>query len=213
MLAALGTALACGCDIIEASKFANRAAAVVVAKVGSATATLQEIIAYENKQESEEFEEKIVTLNYLKEAVSQLKNSGKKVVFTNGCFDILHAGHVKYLFEARKLGDALVLGLNSDESVRRLKGESRPINSESDRAKVLAALGCVDFVTVFGEETPEKLIGMLVPNVLVKGADYKPEDIVGYDTVVKNGGKVITIEFVEGKSTTKTIEKIRGENG
>ena len=125
----------------------------------------------------------------------------------------MHAGHVKYLFEARKLGDALVLGLNSDESVRRLKGESRPINSESDRAKVLAALGCVDFVTVFGEETPEKLIGMLVPNVLVKGADYKPEDIVGYDTVVKNGGKVITIEFVEGKSTTKTIEKIRGENG
>lgn len=213
VLAALGTALACGCDIIEAAKFANRAAAVVVAKVGSATATLQEIIAYENKHESEEFEDKIVTVEYLKTAVSELKKSGKNVVFTNGCFDILHAGHVKYLFEARKLGDALVLGLNSDESVRRLKGESRPINSELDRAKVLAALGCVDFVVIFGEETPKELIDTLVPNILVKGADYKPENIVGYDTVVKNGGKVITIEFVEGKSTTKTIEKIKGANG
>jgi len=209
VLAALGIALALGSDIIEAAKFANKAAAVVVAKVGSATATIQEIISFENKEAGGDFEDKIVERAYLLEAVKELKQSGKKVVFTNGCFDILHAGHVKYLSEARKLGDALVVGLNTDRSVKAIKGENRPINNEHDRAKVLAALGCIDFITLFDEETPKELIDAVIPDILVKGADYEPENIVGYDTVTKNGGKVVTIELVEGRSTTKTIERIK----
>jgi len=212
VLSALGIALALGADIVEAAKFANKAAAVVVAKVGSATVTLQEIISFENKDGAEEFEDKIVSRGYLKKAVESLKQNGKKVVFTNGCFDILHAGHVKYLSEARKLGDALVVGLNTDASVKVLKGEGRPINSEADRASVLAALGFVDFITLFGEETPKELIDELIPDILVKGADYKPEEIVGYDTVTNNGGKVMTIELVEGRSTTKTIERIKANS-
>lgn len=210
VLAALGISLAIGADIVEAAKFANKAAAVVVAKVGSATATLEEIISFETKEASEDFEDKIVDRAYLKKVVERLKKRGKKVVFTNGCFDILHSGHVKYLSEARKLGNVLVVGLNTDRSVRELKGEGRPINSELDRARVLAALGCIDFVTLFDEETPKELIDELIPDILVKGADYEPENIVGYDTVTKNGGKVITIALVDGKSTTKTIEKIKG---
>ncbi len=212
VLSALGIALALGADIVEAAKFANKAAAVVVAKVGSATVTVQEIISFENKDSSENYEDKIVSREYLAKLVRELKQNGKKVVFTNGCFDILHSGHVKYLSEARKLGDALVLGLNTDASVRALKGEGRPINNETDRASVLAALGFVDFITLFGEETPKELIDELIPDILVKGADYKPEEIVGYDTVTKNGGKVITIELVEGRSTTKTIEKIKANS-
>ncbi len=208
-ISALGIALALGADIVEAARFANKAAAVVVAKVGSATATLEEIISFENKELNEDFEDKIVDRVYLKKAVAGLKERGKKVVFTNGCFDILHSGHVKYLSEARKLGNALVVGLNTDRSVRVLKGETRPINQESDRARVLAALGFVDFVTFFDEETPLELINEVIPDILVKGADYKPEEIVGFDTVTQNGGKVMTIALVEGKSTTKTIEKIK----
>lgn len=212
VLSALGIALALGADIVEAAKFANKAAAVVVAKVGSATVTVQEIISFENKDGAEDYEDKIVSREYLSKLVRELKQNGKKVVFTNGCFDILHSGHVKYLSEARKLGDALVLGLNTDASVRALKGEGRPINNETDRASVLAALGFVDFITFFGEETPKELIDELIPDILVKGADYKPEEIVGYDTVTSNGGKVITIELVEGRSTTKTIEKIKANS-
>ncbi len=211
VLAALGISLAMGADIVEAAKFANKAAAVVVAKVGSATVTLEEIISFETKEVNEDFEDKIVDREYLKKAVANLKARGKRVVFTNGCFDILHSGHVKYLSEARKLGNALIVGLNTDRSVRGLKGEGRPINNEQDRARVLAALGCIDFVTLFDEETPKELIETIAPDILVKGADYKPEEIVGYDTVTNNGGKVVTIELVEGKSTTKTIEKIRGK--
>lgn len=212
VLSALGIALALGADIVEAAKFANKAAAVVVAKVGSATVTVQEIISFENKDSAEDYEDKIVSREYLSKLVRELKQNGKKVVFTNGCFDILHSGHVKYLSEARKLGDALVLGLNTDASVRALKGKGRPINNETDRASVLAALGFVDFITLFGEETPKELIDELIPDILVKGADYKPEEIVGYDTVTSNGGKVITIELVEGRSTTKTIEKIKANS-
>lgn len=212
VLSALGIALALGADIVEAAKFANKAAAVVVAKVGSATVTVQEIISFENKDGSEDYEDKIVGREYLSKLVRELKQNGKKVVFTNGCFDILHSGHVKYLSEARKLGDALVVGLNTDASVRALKGEGRPINNETDRASVLAALGFVDFITLFGEETPKELIDELIPDILVKGADYKPEEIVGYDTVTGNGGKVMTIELVEGRSTTKTIEKIKANS-
>lgn len=140
---------------------------------------------------------------------TNLKRQGRKIVFTNGCFDVLHYGHIRYLLEARKLGDLLVVGLNSDESVRRLKGSSRPINRENERAFVLAALACVDYVTLFEEDTPEELIKLVRPDVLVKGGDYTLDNIVGADFVTKNGGTVTTIPFVEGFSSTRIIEKLK----
>ncbi len=139
----------------------------------------------------------------------ELKDNGKKLVFTNGCFDIIHSGHIKYLTEAQKLGDYLIVGLNSDSSVKLLKGDERPINSEEDRATVLCGLKAVDFVTVFDEETPAELIQEIIPNVLVKGGDYTVETVVGADTVQNSGGKVIIIPFVEGKSTTRIINKMK----
>ena len=134
---------------------------------------------------------------------------GKKIVFTNGCFDILHRGHIEYLAKAASLGDYLVVGLNSDDSVRRLKGESRPIMDEESRALALASLRFVEKVIIFPEDTPYELISFLKPHVLVKGRDYKPHEIVGYDIVKHNGGKVVTIDFVEGYSTTSLIEKLK----
>ena len=138
-----------------------------------------------------------------------LRNSGKKIVFTNGCFDILHPGHVDYLSQARDLGDYLVLGLNTDASVRLLqKAPNRPVNNENTRALVLAGLACVDAVVMFDEETPYELIAFLKPDVLVKGNDYQVEQIAGHDVVLANGGKVITIPLLQGYSTTALIKKI-----
>lgn len=137
------------------------------------------------------------------------KNEGKKVVFTNGCFDILHRGHVSYLNEAKKQGDVLVVGLNSDASVKRLKGESRPVNSELDRKFVMENLKAVDFVALFEEDTPLNLIKSIMPNVLVKGGDWKPEQIVGSAEVLAAGGEVKSLTFVDGFSTTGIIEKIQ----
>jgi D-glycero-beta-D-manno-heptose 1-phosphate adenylyltransferase len=136
---------------------------------------------------------------------------GKKIVFTNGCFDILHKGHVAYLAEAKALGDVLVLGLNSDSSTKKLKGEGRPVNDEEARAFVLAGLAAVDAVIVFEEETPFELIKFIQPDFLVKGGDYKPEQIAGHDIVTANGGKVVIIPFVDGFSTTGTIKKMAGK--
>lgn len=152
-------------------------------------------------------EEKIVPWSFFQENDVKLHNH--KIVFTNGCFDVLHFGHVQYLLEAKKLGDLLVVGLNSDTSVRRLKGESRPINGEKERAFVLAALAFVDYVVVFEEDTPKELIEVVKPNVLVKGGDYKIENIVGADFVMQNGGTVTTIPFVEGFSSTHIIEQLK----
>ncbi len=132
-----------------------------------------------------------------------------KVVFTNGCFDILHAGHVLYLDEAKSLGDILVVGLNSDASVKRLKGPTRPINNQYDRALVLSALKSVDYVLIFDEDTPYRLIQEIVPNVLVKGGDWKPEDIVGADIVLEHGGIVKSLSFMVGQSTTAILQKLR----
>lgn len=140
--------------------------------------------------------------------LSDLKARGKRVVFTNGCFDILHLGHVTYLEKARKLGDALVVGLNSDASVRAIKGRGRPINKEADRAAVLAALYFVDYVSIFKEPTPEKLIRALRPDIIVKGSDWKTADIVGADFVRAYGGRVARIPLVKGRSTTAMIEKM-----
>jgi len=151
---------------------------------------------------------KIVSLDQLLPIVEKLKGQNKSVVFTNGCFDIIHRGHIEYLAKASDHGDLFVIGLNTDNSVRKLKGESRPVNSEEARAIVLASIQFVDYVVLFEEETPYNLIQAIKPNVLIKGGDYKPENIVGYDIVIKNGGRVETIPFVEGFSTTSILHKI-----
>ncbi len=150
----------------------------------------------------------LISRETLTTVCKELKQNGKKVVFTNGCFDILHIGHVTYLEKAARLGDVLVLGLNSDASVSALKGPSRPVNKEADRAGVLSALKFVDYVTVFDEDTPFELVSAIIPDVIVKGGDYTPETIVGADIVTQNGGEVAVIPLVEGKSTTNIIKKI-----
>lgn len=143
------------------------------------------------------------------EALRANKNGpSKKVVFTNGCFDILHVGHVKYLQEAKAQGDILVVGINADASVRKLKGEQRPIQNEQDRGEVLSALACVDFVAIFEEDTPLNLIQLIKPDVLVKGGDWKVDQIVGSDFVMSYGGKVKSLQFIQGKSTTNIVSKI-----
>ena len=140
--------------------------------------------------------------------INKIKSEGKKIVFTNGCFDLLHVGHIKYLSEAKDLGDILIIGLNSDKSVKKLKGNNRPINSFEDRAKLLAALKSVDLVIMFEEQTPENLIKEIIPDILVKGGDYDIEEIVGYQTVIDNGGQVKTVSFYDGYSSTNYIDKI-----
>lgn len=150
---------------------------------------------------------KITDIEKLKEILNK-KNNGKKVVFTNGCFDILHRGHVEYLQKAKELGDLLVLGLNSDSSVKRLKGESRPINNEKDRAIILSALECVDYIIIFDEDTPFELIKNLKPDILVKGGDYKIENVVGREYAKET----VLIDFVDGYSTTKIIKNINNIN-
>ncbi len=148
----------------------------------------------------------------LKTLLRRLQADGKKVVFTNGCFDLLHPGHIRYLEKARAEGDLLVVALNSDSSVRRIKGQGRPILSEEQRCEVMAALECVDFVTVFSEETPFEIVEELLPNVLAKGGDWPLDKIVGRETVERHGGKVVSIPFEQGFSTTKIIERINRRN-
>jgi D-glycero-beta-D-manno-heptose 1-phosphate adenylyltransferase len=153
---------------------------------------------------------KLIDTTQLAYFLASKRINGKRIVFTNGCFDILHAGHVDYLSQARDLGDVLVLGLNTDASVKRQnKGPERPVNNELARAKVLAGLGCVDAIVLFDEDTPYELIKIVKPDVLVKGDDYKPEQIVGYDIVTGSGGKVVTIPFLEGFSTTSIVKKLK----
>jgi rfaE bifunctional protein nucleotidyltransferase chain/domain len=154
--------------------------------------------------------QKFHTKNSLQTLLNVWNSENKKIVFTNGCFDILHRGHVEYLCHSRDLGDKLVLGLNTDASVKRLgKSPERPINSQETRATILAALECVDAIILFDEDTPLELITFVQPDVLVKGNDYKAEDIVGYDVVKAKGGEVVTIQLVDGFSTTKLIEKLK----
>lgn len=155
--------------------------------------------------------EKIFDWQGLKTQVDLWNAQGKKIVFTNGCFDILHRGHVDYLAKAADLGDILVLGLNSDASVGRLKGPNRPIQDELSRLHIIASLAFVDAVILFDETTPHKLIEWVQPDILVKGSDYKPEDIVGYDVVTAKGGSVKTIDFIEGYSSSLIIKKIKKE--
>jgi rfaE bifunctional protein nucleotidyltransferase chain/domain len=151
---------------------------------------------------------KVLTRSGLKRRLDTLRRQGKRIVFTNGCFDLIHPGHVRYLRAAKRLGDVLVIGLNSDASVRRLKGPSRPLVSQRDRCEVMAALEMVDYVIVFGEDTPYELIKQVQPDVLVKGGDWKPDDIVGADIVRARGGAVRSLRFAPGYSTTRLVQTI-----
>jgi rfaE bifunctional protein nucleotidyltransferase chain/domain len=153
-------------------------------------------------------QDKIKVLSELIRIRKDLKKEGQKVVFTNGVFDILHRGHVEYLEKAKSLGDVLMLGLNTDASVKKIKGSNRPVMGQDDRAIILAGLSSVDYICLFEEEKPENLIQELIPDILVKGGDYQIDDIVGRETVEANGGKVVTIDLVNGQSTTSIIEKM-----
>ncbi len=156
---------------------------------------------------------KILNRKDLKDLLSPLQKRGKSIVFTNGCFDILHVGHARYLREAKGQGNILVVGVNSDDSVRRLKGPSRPLVPERDRAEMVAALGMVDYVTVFDEDTPAELIAALGPDVLVKGGDYRVEEVAGRKSVEAAGGRVVIVPLIGGRSTSRLIEDIRGGRG
>jgi len=155
---------------------------------------------------------KITKSRELKKIVTALKKKGKKIIFTNGCFDLLHYGHVKYLQAAKRFGDYLVVGLNSDRSVKRIKGSTRPIMSQADRAKILAALACTDFIVIFNEPNPLRLIKMLKPDILVKGGDWNKEDIIGRDFVESINGKVKVVPFVKNYSTSSIMKLIRRKN-
>ena len=196
-------------DIIQSLEFANLAAGVVVGKLGSATASLEEIEEYKSSLHKSSIESHIKTFEQIEQTVKRLKKKGSKIVFTNGCFDILHKGHVSYLDVAKSFGDILILGLNSDASVKRLKGEQRPINTQDDRGYILAALESVDYVVNFNEDTPYELIKLIQPDILVKGADYENKTIVGSD-IAKD---VKLVKFIDGKSTSKTIEQINNIKG
>lgn len=154
---------------------------------------------------------KLRSFKEIKGIVRQLKKEGKRIVFTNGCFDILHLGHIRYLREAKRLGDILIVGLNSDNSVRSLKGSDRPLVKEKDRAEILSALEMVDYIVIFNELTPKNLIDKIIPHVLVKGGDWREEEVVGRDTVEGQGGEVVIIPEVKGYSTSALIKKIRSQ--
>lgn len=199
VLAMLGFAYASGYSLKESAHYANVSAGIVVGKVGCATAKLEEIERFERYFHSDELIKSFEQIEHIARALED-----KKIVFTNGCFDILHLGHVKYLQEAKSFGDVLIVGVNSDASVKRLKGESRPINGEYDRAYLLSALKSVDYVVIFNEDTPYELIKRVQPDVLVKGGDYEDKEVVGSDIAKE----VRLVQFVDGKSTTCIISKI-----
>lgn len=207
VLACLGAALGAGLGIEEAARLANLGAGIVVGKLGTSTVSPAEL-RHAAALLQADGAGKLRSREQLAALLAGERSRGRRVVFTNGCFDLLHVGHVRYLQKARQLGDLLVLGLNSDASIRRLKGPRRPLIGEEERAHILAALDCIDYVTVFDEDTPLELLEVLRPDILVKGGDYTPETVVGRELVESYGGRVELIRFVDGKSTTGIIEKI-----
>ena len=206
VLSVVGLCLACGADYEEAAALGNIAGGLEVEKIGVGTLTRQEILRDLLDHRKVDDGKRLDRETLLAE-VRHRREAGQTIVFTNGCFDLLHPGHVRLLRQSAALGDYLIVGLNSDASVRRLKGDSRPINPEDARAEVLGALECVDAVTVFEEDTPQEMIGEIVPDVLVKGGDYQPEDVVGRETVESAGGRVVLIPLVEGHSTTGMVHR------
>ncbi len=214
VIASFALALAAGAERTTAATIANAAAGVVVGKRGTARLTAEELLGALFRSAGQTgHRDAILDRDGAARLVANWKREGLTVGFTNGCFDILHAGHVSLLQAARAQCDRLVLGLNSDASVRRLKGEGRPVNGEHDRACVLAALAAVDAVVVFGEDTPLELITALTPDILVKGADYTVDTVVGADVVREAGGRVVLVDLVAGRSTTRTIGKLRAVGG
>ena len=206
VIATLAGAVASGQDLPSAAALANLAAGLVVRKIGVATVTPGEIgISLHQRGQGGRG---LVGLDELKLMVAESRARGERVIMTNGCFDVLHAGHVAYLEEAKNLGDRLIVAVNDDESVRRLKGESRPINELEDRLLVLAGLAAVDWVVPFSNDTPAELIAEVLPDVLVKGGDYKPDDIAGAKDVLNNGGEVRVLAFRDGHSSSRIIDKL-----
>ncbi|WP_006786346.1 bifunctional D-glycero-beta-D-manno-heptose-7-phosphate kinase/D-glycero-beta-D-manno-heptose 1-phosphate adenylyltransferase HldE [Thiorhodospira sibirica] len=208
VIAVLAACLACGEDLADGARLANLAAGIVVGKLGTAGVCVAELQAALRPPPAPHCG--ILDQATLQSTVADAKARGERIVMTNGCFDILHAGHVQYLQQAKALGDRLVVAVNDDASVQRLKGATRPVHSLAQRMSILSALACVDWVTAFSEDTPEALICALCPDVLVKGGDYRPEHIAGGDCVRRHGGQVIVLDFLPGHSTTALIDKIRG---
>jgi D-beta-D-heptose 7-phosphate kinase / D-beta-D-heptose 1-phosphate adenosyltransferase len=210
VIAGIGFAVAAGVGMYEACRFANVAAGIVVGKLGSASVNFEEMTRHVlGSAAADRLRGKLVDLSELRELLRAHRCLGEQIVFTNGCFDLLHRGHVEYLEAAAKVGDVLVVGLNSDASVKRLKGAGRPIHGAEDRAFVLGGLRSVDYVVIFEEDTPLALIEAVEPEVLVKGGDYQPDAIVGADRVTARGGRVLTIPLVAGRSTSGAIQRIR----
>jgi D-beta-D-heptose 7-phosphate kinase/D-beta-D-heptose 1-phosphate adenosyltransferase len=207
VIAVFSLVASAGVDLKTAAEVANTAAGVVVGKVGAARAAPQEILEHDQDPQST-YERKILLPGDLQDKVRRMQKQGRSVVFTNGCFDLLHVGHIRYLQESRRLGDALVIGLNSDASVRKLKGKLRPLISQEERAHILSALDCVDYVIIFNELTPLKLLRSLKPDILVKGGDYRKSEVVGADFVESYGGRVKLVPVVQGKSTSEIVKKI-----
>ena len=213
VIATLAAALAGGGSPAQAARIANLAAGVVVGKLGTQPIFFAELETAVKQEAEHRYDPnaaaKIASLQTAKRHVQEWKESGQRVVFTNGCFDLLHPGHISLLHQAGALGDKLIVGLNTDASIRRLKGNDRPILAEQDRAAILSALACVDLVVCFDEDTPLNLIEKLQPDVLVKGADYKPEQVVGRDVVESYGGTVKLVSLLEGYSTTRIADKMK----
>ncbi|CAH8197287.1 bifunctional D-glycero-beta-D-manno-heptose-7-phosphate kinase/D-glycero-beta-D-manno-heptose 1-phosphate adenylyltransferase HldE [Vibrio aestuarianus] len=211
VISVLAASVSAGKPLDEACALANAAAGVVVGKLGTSTVSTIELA--EAVHGSKDTDYGVIGEQALIEAVKKAQAKGEKVVMTNGCFDILHAGHVSYLNHAGQLGDRLIVAVNTDESVKRLKGPGRPVNPTDRRMAVLAALGAVDWVVPFSEDTPQRLIAEVLPDLLVKGGDYKPEDIAGGKEVIAAGGSVKVLNFEDGCSTTEIIEAIKGGRG
>lgn len=206
VIGVLASALASHLSLEESCYLANSAAAVVVGKLGTSTVTPAELSNAIHARPNDNFG--CVSEDVLEQRVQQARRRGESIVMTNGCFDILHAGHVSYLANAKKLGDRLIVAVNSDSSTRRLKGKTRPINTLENRMRVLAALNSVDWVVAFGEDTPARIIGRILPDMLVKGGDYLPDQVAGGAEVLAHGGAVRILNFEEGISTTQVIEKV-----
>ena len=207
VIALLGAALAAGADLRQATALANLAASLVVAKVGTASVTVPELEAAAGQSPGDH---QVTDPQSLVRFLEPLRQRGQRIVMTNGCFDLLHAGHVHYLGQARSLGDRLIVAINDDESVRRLKGAGRPVMPLAQRMAVVAALGSVDWVIAFSDDTPAALIEVILPDVLVKGGDYQPQAIAGYEAVTAAGGEVKVLDFIEGESTSAIIDRIQG---
>lgn len=210
VIAVLAAGVAAGMTVVDAAGLSNLAAGMVVAKLGAGSVTLTELRSALHQQENWS---PVVNREQLKLLLDEARSCGERIVMTNGCFDILHEGHVAYLQQARKLGDRLLVAVNDDASVRRLKGEGRPVNTLAQRMAVLAGLASVDWVIAFPEDTPERLICDVKPDLLVKGGDYQPDQIAGYDCVTAGGGEVRVLSYLNGRSTSSILESIRGEPG